>query len=141
MIVGVAIVLGLGYWGFSTRGKNSTEVPLTDHLQVIDESVGTGAVATAGQTVAVNYTGTLANGTTFDSNVDPKFNHTEPFKFLLGAGQVIKGWDEGVAGMKVGGKRKLVIPPDFGYGSQNVGNGLIPPNSTLIFEVELLGVK
>ncbi len=107
-------------------------------LQYQDQVIGTGAVAQAGQTVSVQYTGTLADGKKFDSSYD---HGTEPFSFQLGAGQVIKGWDEGVAGMKVGGKRVLVIPASLGYGSQNVGNGLIPPNSTLIFEVELVGVK
>ena len=107
-------------------------------LQYQDQVIGTGAVAKAGQTVSVQYTGTLADGKKFDSSYD---HGTEPFSFQLGAGQVIKGWDEGVAGMKVGGKRVLVIPPSLGYGSQDVGNGLIPQNSTLIFEVELVGVK
>ncbi len=101
---------------------------------------GTGEVAKSGDTVAMNYTGTLTNGTTFDSNVDPKFNHVEPFVFTVGAGQVIKGWDIGVAGMKVGEKRKLELAPEFAYGSNAVG-GVIPANSTLVFEVELLGIK
>jgi FKBP-type peptidyl-prolyl cis-trans isomerase FkpA len=87
--------------------------------------------------VKVHYTGWLTNGKKFDSSVDRK----EPFEFKLGGGQVIKGWDEGVAGMKVGGKRRLEIPSELGYGSRGVGNGLIPPNSTLIFDVELLDVK
>ena len=105
-------------------------------LQVTDETVGTGDEAVAGKTVTVNYVGTLTNGTKFDSSYD----RNQPFEFHLGAGQVIKGWDQGVAGMKVGGKRKLVIPPDLGYGAQGAGNS-IPPNATLVFEVELLGVK
>jgi peptidylprolyl isomerase len=86
---------------------------------------------------AVHYTGTLLDGTKFDSSRD----RGTPFKFKLGQGQVIRGWDEGISTMKVGGKRTLVIPPDLAYGSRGVGNGLIPPNSTLIFEVELLDVK
>ncbi len=110
---------------------------LPNGLQIIDEVVGTGAEALAGNAVAVNYIGTLANGTKFDSSYD----RGQPFSFVLGVGQVIKGWDEGVLGMKVGGKRKLVIPPDLGYGAQAAGNGVIPPNSTLVFEVELLGVQ
>ncbi len=110
---------------------------LADGLQIIDEVVGTGVEATIGNTVSVNYVGTLTNGTKFDSSYD----RNQPFSFVLGAQQVIAGWDEGVAGMRVGGKRKLVIPPDLAYGAQSVGNGLIPPNSTLIFEVELLGVQ
>ena len=85
----------------------------------------------------MHYTGWLTNEKKFDSSVD----RGQPFKFRLGAGQVIKGWDEGVAGMKVGGKRQLRIPPEMAYGSHGVGNGLIPPHSTLIFDVELLGVK
>lgn len=108
----------------------------TDQLQVTDEKVGDGAEAVAGKTVTVNYVGTLTNGTKFDSSYD----RNQPFSFTLGAGQVIKGWDQGVAGMKVGGKRKLVIPPDLGYGAQGAGDK-IPPNSTLVFEIELLDVK
>lgn len=101
---------------------------------------GTGEVAKQGDTVAVNYTGTFLDGKAFDSNVDPKFGHVEPFVFSLGAGQVIKGWDTGVAGMKVGEKRKLELAPEFAYGSVGAG-GLIPPNTTLVFEVELLEIK
>ena len=104
-------------------------------LQVTDETVGTGAEAVAGKSITVNYTGTLTNGTTFDSS----YSRNQPFTFTLGEGQVIKGWDEGVVGMKVGGKRKLVIPPSLGYGDQ--AQGSIPPNSTLIFEIELVSVN
>jgi FKBP-type peptidyl-prolyl cis-trans isomerase FkpA len=103
---------------------------------IIEEvTVGNGAAATAGQKVKVHYTGWLTNGTKFDSSKD----RNDPFVFPLGAGQVIKGWDEGVQGMKVGGKRKLTIPPAMGYGTRGAG-GVIPPNATLVFEVELLGV-
>jgi len=107
-----------------------------DGLQYWDIKVGTGPVAAAGQTVKVHYTGWLTNGKKFDSSVD----RGEPFTFNLGGGQVIKGWDEGVAGMKVGGKRQLRIPPQLGYGDRGAG-GVIPPNATLVFDVELLGVR
>ena len=103
-------------------------------LRITDLVVGSGAEAKAGQKVSVNYRGTLENGKEFDSSYG-----RGPFSFPLGGGRVIQGWDEGVAGMKVGGKRKLVIPPDLGYGSRGAG-GVIPPNATLIFEVELLAV-
>jgi len=103
---------------------------------IIEEVVvGDGAQAAAGQQVKVHYTGWLTNGTKFDSSKD----RNDPFVFPLGAGRVIKGWDEGVQGMKVGGKRKLTIPPALGYGARGAG-GAIPPNATLVFEVELLGI-
>lgn len=104
-------------------------------LEVYDEQVGTGTEATSGKTVTVHYVGYLANGTKFDSSIDRK----EPFPFTLGAGQVIKGWDLGVAGMKVGGIRRLVISPELAYGNRAIGP--IPANSTLVFEVQLLDVK
>ncbi|MGH8025315.1 MAG: FKBP-type peptidyl-prolyl cis-trans isomerase [Pseudoxanthomonas sp.] len=112
-------------------------------LQRIDEKPGTGATATAGSDVTVHYTGWLYDqnakdqrGEKFDSSVD----RGEPFTFLLGGGQVIRGWDDGVAGMRVGGKRRLLIPSHYGYGSDGAG-GVIPPNASLVFEVELLDVK
>jgi FKBP-type peptidyl-prolyl cis-trans isomerase FkpA len=104
-------------------------------LTIEDVVGGDGAAAAAGQQVKVHYTGWLTNGTKFDSSKD----RNDPFVFPLGAGRVIKGWDEGVQGMKVGGKRKLTIPPALGYGARGAG-GVIPPNATLVFEVELLGV-
>jgi FKBP-type peptidyl-prolyl cis-trans isomerase FkpA len=104
-------------------------------LTIEDLTVGSGAAAAAGQKVKVHYTGWLTNGTKFDSSKD----RGDPFEFPLGGGRVIKGWDEGVQGMKVGGKRKLTIPPGLGYGARGAG-GVIPPNATLVFEVELLGV-
>ena len=110
-------------------------------LQYNDIVVGTGEEAKSGMQVVMHYTGWLsdngAKGKKFDSSVD----RNDPFVFTLGIGQVIKGWDEGVAGMKAGGKRTLVIAPEFGYGSRDVGNGLIPANSTLIFDVEFIGTK
>ena len=109
-----------------------------DQLQIIDEVVGTGATAAAGDSVTVNYVGSFTNGTIFDASA----SHPETangFTFKLGAGNVIKGWDEGVAGMKEGGKRKLVIPSSLGYGPNDYGP--IPGNSTLVFEVELLKVQ
>jgi FKBP-type peptidyl-prolyl cis-trans isomerase len=107
----------------------------TSGLQYWDIQVGSGATAAPGETVTVNYTGWLENGKKFDSSIG-----RGPFSFKLGGGQVIKGWDEGVAGMRVGGKRQLRIPPELGYGSRGAG-GVIPPNATLIFDVELLSVK
>jgi len=105
-------------------------------LKIEDLAEGTGDGAVAGDTVSVHYTGWLTDGTKFDSSLDSG----QPFEFGLGQGEVIQGWDEGVAGMKVGGKRKLVIPPAMGYGDAGAG-GVIPPNATLVFEVELLAIK
>ena len=105
-------------------------------LLMEDIRQGTGAVATAGQTVSVHYVGTLTNGNKFDSSRD----RGRPFEFQLGAGQVIKGWDQGVAGMRIGGLRKLTIPPHLGYGARGAG-GVIGPNATLVFEVELLALS
>ena len=103
-------------------------------LIIEDLIVGSGAEASAGQEVTVHYTGWLTNGTKFDSSKD----RDDPFVFPLGGGRVIRGWDEGVQGMKIGGKRKLTISPELGYGARGAG-GVIPPNATLVFEVELLG--
>ena len=105
-------------------------------LKVQDLKIGNGVEIQTGDTASMHYTGWLENGTKFDSSLD----RNQPFEFVLSAGQVIKGWDEGVVGMKVGGKRKLTIPSDMGYGAKGAG-GVIPPNATLIFEIELLAVK
>lgn len=114
-------------------------------FQAIDERVGTGAVAQAGQEVTVQYTGwffdeTAADkrGSKFDSSYD---RNGRPFSFLLGAGRVIRGWDDGVAGMRVGGKRVLMIPSDLAYGKNGAGGGAIPPDASLVFEVELIGIE
>ena len=104
-------------------------------LKYDDTVVGDGATAEKGQTVSVHYTGWLTDGEKFDSSKD----RNDPFQFPLGAGRVIRGWDEGVQGMKVGGTRRLTIPPQLGYGAQGAG-GVIPPNATLVFEVELLAI-
>jgi FKBP-type peptidyl-prolyl cis-trans isomerase len=119
----------------STTTMITTNTDMNDKLEILDEVIGTGAEAVAGKSITVNYLGTLTNGTKFDSSYD----RNQPFTFNLGAGEVIAGWDQGFAGMKVGGKRKLTIPPSMGYGAADMG--AIPPNSTLVFEVELLEVK
>jgi FKBP-type peptidyl-prolyl cis-trans isomerase FkpA len=145
LALGFIVLVIAGVFALQTRDTNkeqaveptqsNTTQQTPTELQITDTQVGTGAEAVAGKTISVHYTGTLTNGTKFDSSVD----RGTPFEFLLGSGQVIKGWDQGFNGMKVGGKRKLVIPPSLGYGTQAVGT--IPPNSTLVFEVELLDVK
>ena len=121
-----------------TEGKAMTT---ETGLQIIDTTVGTGASPKTGQTCVMHYTGWLyqdgVKGKKFDSSLD----RGKPFEFVLGQGQVIRGWDEGIGGMKVGGKRTLIVPPDLGYGARGAAGGKIPPNATLIFEVELLAVK
>lgn len=117
--------------------KQAGQAVTTDSgLQYIDLLEGKGRQAELGDQATVHYTGWLANGTKFDSSLD----RGQPFSFRVGAGQVIKGWDEGVGTMKIGGKRKLIIPPDLAYGPRGAGN-VIPPNATLTFEVELLGLR
>ena len=112
------------------------EITLKSGLKYVDMEVGEGSAAVSGKEVTVHYTGTFPNGKKFDSSVD----RDEPFTFQLGAGRVIKGWDEGVAGMRIGGKRKLIIPSDLAYGKRGAGS-VIPPDAVLHFEVELLGVE
>ena len=127
------MVLGMGNVAFADDSK---AVTTSSGLQYVDVVVGDGREAVKGDLVVVHYTGTLTDGKKFDSSRD----RNNPFSFPLGAGRVIKGWDEGVAGMKVGGTRKLTIPPELGYGARGAG-GVIPPNATLIFDVELLEVR
>ena len=123
---------GASALGGELRSAKETVTP--SGLRITDLELGTGAEAVSGMTVSVNYRGTLENGKEFDSSYG-----RGPFSFPLGAGRVIRGWDEGVAGMRVGGKRKLVIPADLAYGERGAG-GVIPPNATLVFEVELLRI-
>ncbi len=111
--------------------------PRAEYLEVEDITVGMGQAAQSGDAIFVHYTGWLASGKKFDSSRD----RGAPFSFRLGSGQVIQGWDRGLVGMQVGGVRRLTIPPEQGYGDREVGGGLIPPNSTLIFEVELLSIE
>ena len=136
-----AIVMALAAAPLTSRtARAAGETTTPSGLRIIDVKPGTGPVPKAGQTVTVNYTGWLfvdgKKGKKFDSSLD----RNEPFSFPLGQGQVIKGWDEGLATMHVGGKRTLIIPPDLGYGASGAG-GDIPPNATLIFDVDLLSVK
>ncbi|WP_036284886.1 FKBP-type peptidyl-prolyl cis-trans isomerase [Methylocystis sp. ATCC 49242] len=124
-----------------TMVRAEPETTLTaSGLKIIDNKVGTGAAAKSGQTVSVHYTGWLYNNGAKGKKFDSSRDRGEPFEFPLGGGQVIAGWDEGVAGMKVGGKRTLIIPPELGYGARGAG-GVIPPGATLMFDVELVGVK
>ena len=133
----IAAVIGvLSYLIIFSGGHAGSEVTTASGLKYVDLAVGTGASPQSGQTVSVNYTGTLENGTKFDSSYD----HGQPFEFRIGTGSVIKGWDEGVMSMKAGGKRKLIVPPALGYGARGFPPN-IPPNATLIFEVELLAIK
>ncbi len=128
--------------GSGLPAVSGTNTSKDSNLQIIDVAVGTGTVATQGSSVTVNYTGMLQDGTVFDSSI----SRNTPFTFKLGNGDVIKGWDLGLVGMKVGGKRRLVIAPSYGYGAQDVtnpstGQVVIPANSTLVFDVELVSVK
>lgn len=149
----IVMFVGLGVWLFVRKGNDVPEglvLPVTDSpapastgslikmengLQIQDLVEGTGPEVRVGQGLTMHYSGTLEDGTKFDSSYD----RGEPFQFILGAGQVIQGWDLGVQGMKVGGKRKLIIPSELGYGERGIGP--IPPNATLIFEVEVLAAQ
>jgi peptidylprolyl isomerase len=137
--VALAVIVAVSPSGRSAAATNEV-IEMPNGLKYADNTTGNGAEATAGRKVSVHYTGWLsdngAKGKKFDSSVD----RGQPFQFTLGAHQVIAGWDEGVAGMKIGGKRTLIIPPELGYGARGAG-GVIPPNATLIFDVELLGVQ
>ncbi len=137
LLITAAALAGAPTLAMAQAGKKMTT---SSGLQIEDTKAGTGATPKTGQTCVMHYTGWLyengAKGKKFDSSVD----RGQPFEFPIGTGRVIKGWDEGVATMQVGGKRTLIIPPALGYGSRGAG-GAIPPNATLIFEVELLGVK
>lgn len=144
VVVAVSLGLAMSAQAAETKksGKDHAKAAETKgltqvtELKIEDMKVGTGTEAKSGKQVKVHYTGWLTDGKKFDSSVD----RGQPFQFALGAGMVIKGWDQGVSGMKVGGKRKLTIPSDLAYGPRGAG-GLIPPNATLVFEVELLGVE
>lgn len=135
MIIGVVGIVLSGPIESAYAGEPKT-VTTQSGLQYVDLVVGNGREAHVGETAIVHYTGWLADGKKFDSSVD----RNEPFSFRLGAGQVIKGWDEGVVGMKIGSKRKLIIPPDLAYGQRGAGR-VIPPNATLTFDVELLDLR
>lgn len=144
IIIIALIILGFGlYWVVSHRNslvqtqlQPQNTASMEEKLIIEDITIGAGAEAKNGNTISVHYTGTFENGTKFDSSLD----RGEPFSFVLGQGQVIAGWEQGILGMKIGGKRKLTIPPSLAYGESGV-QGAIPPNATLIFEVELLEVK
>ncbi len=141
MLIVVALVVGAGLitWlvisGSDGEGDDKDAITTKSGLKYVEVKVGTGMEARAGDSVSVHYTGTLKNGTVFDSSKGRK-----PITFNLGEGRVIKGWDEGIAGMKVGGKRKLIIPPELGYGKAGAPPD-IPPNATLFFDVELVKVQ
>lgn len=136
-IIAIIVVLAIAgaavtYLIANRNGNSGSEVTTASGLKYVDITEGNGAAPQTGQMLTVHYTGTLQNGTKFDSSVD----RGKPYQFRIGTGAVIKGWDEGLMGMKVGGKRKLIVPPSLGYGATGTPN--IPPNSTLLFDVELL---
>ncbi len=145
------VVIALGYWAYISIDFSQKDLPAETQeaqkieglaIEVLKEGSGQEArlparQAKTGDKLAVHYTGTLEDGTKFDSSLD----RGEPFEFVLGQGQVIQGWEKGLSGMKIGEKRKLIISPELGYGEQGAANGAIPPNATLIFEVELLEIN
>lgn len=120
--------------------QEQTSMNTQESVEITITKEGQGEPIAVGQTAVMNYTGRLEDGTAFDSNVDPKFNHVEPFEFTLGQNRVIQGWEKGVLGMKVGEKRTLTIPSSLGYGASGVP-GVIPANATLVFDVELVSIK
>ncbi|HIJ81297.1 MAG TPA: FKBP-type peptidyl-prolyl cis-trans isomerase [Desulfuromonadales bacterium] len=136
MIIMAALLVTPAIAAQDAKKEGGKSVTTASGLKYVDVVVGKGAAPVAGKQVKVHYTGTLENGTKFDSSRD----RNEPFSFVIGVGQVIAGWDEGVMSMKVGGKRKLTIPAKLGYGARGAG-GVIPPNATLLFDVELLDVS
>lgn len=132
----IIILLTIAFFGGCEKDMTGSEIKTDSGLKYVDEVIGTGDSPKTGQKVTVHYTGTLEDGKKFDSSRD----RNQPLTFTIGIGQVIQGWDEGVSTMKKGGKRKLIIPANLGYGAQGAG-GVIPPNATLIFEVELLEIN
>ena len=136
VIVLISMIVGLLSGVSLSEAEGEKSIETSSGLQYLDLVKGVGREAHAGETASVHYTGWLKDGTKFDSSLD----RGQPFQFRLGAGRVIKGWDEGVVGMNIGSKRKLIIPPHLGYGTRGAGR-LIPPNATLFFEVELLDLR
>jgi FKBP-type peptidyl-prolyl cis-trans isomerase FkpA len=137
MALAMALSSGCSHKASGSGSGDSKKSAAAGGLVVDDVKPGEGAIATKGKTVSVHYTGRLTDGTKFDSSYD----RGQPIDFPLGGGVVIKGWDQGIEGMKVGGKRKLTIPPDLAYGARGTPGGPIPPNATLVFDVELVGVR
>ncbi len=133
-------IIGSAIMSDDSEAQSAKPVTTSSGLQYIDTTPGTGAAPKKGQTVTVHYTGWLYDGGKKGKKFDSSVDRNEPFRFPVGAGRVIAGWDEGVGSMKVGGKRTLIIPPGLGYGARGAG-GVIPPNATLMFDVELLGVN
>lgn len=133
--IAIVVVLLIAYGIWATRAS----APGSDGVSTTKSTTTMKKIAEKGDIVSMNYTGKLTDGKVFDSNIDPKFMHVEPFEFTLGVGQVILGWDEGIVGMKIGEKKTLTIPAEKAYGAR--GQGPIPPNATLVFDIELVGIK